>query len=142
MSACGPSASAQEALGVREVPIVNAYLLHFRAWATQRTGAAGASPLPPGKRCIVVLSHDVDSPIDPGSPRHAVELALANVRRGRKPARSIAYAAGTVGYAVRFRLRDPDARHQLFEAHHGRGGAQRLSEHVLLRGRLAVRPQR
>lgn len=108
-------ASAQEALGVREVPIVNAYLLQFRAWATLRTGAAGASPLPPGKRCILVLSHDVDSPIDPGSPRHAVELALANVRRGRKPARSIAYAAGTVGYAVRFRLRDPDARHQLFE---------------------------
>ena len=106
--------SAQEALGLRELPVVNAYLLHFRDWVEARLGVAGARPLPPGKRCVLVLSHDVDSPIDPGSPGHAVATALAAVRHGHRPLRSALYAAGAVAHALGSRVRDPRARHRLF----------------------------
>jgi hypothetical protein len=107
--------SVQEALGVRVVPVVNAYLLHFRAWAQSRTGVAGASALPAGKRCVVVLSHDVDSPIDPVSSRHAAGAAWSNVRRARKPFRSLAYAAGAAAHALRWRALDASGRHRVFD---------------------------
>jgi hypothetical protein len=107
--------STQEALGLREVPIVNAYLLFFRAWAEARTGVTSASALPPGKRCIVVLSHDVDSPIDPGSPWHAAGAAWGNVRAARKPLRSVAYAAGVAAHALRWRALDRSGKHGVFE---------------------------
>lgn len=107
--------SAQEVLGMRELPVVNAYLLHFRGWVEARTGMSGASALPPGKRCVVVLSHDVDSPIDPVSPRHAAGVALSNVRAARKPARSVAYAAGVAVQALRWRALDASARHRVFD---------------------------
>ena len=106
--------SAQEALGLREAPVVNAYLLHLRAWLEARLAVEGASPLPEGKRCVIVLSHDVDSPVDPGSPRHAIGAATARVRRAEKPLRSAAYAAGAIAYGLASRVRDPRARHRLF----------------------------
>ena len=106
--------SVQETLGLREAPVVNAYLLHFRRWLAARAGVDVTSHLPSGTRCVVVLSHDVDSPIDPGSPQHVVGAALANLRRGRKPVQSAAYAAGAVVNAARSRFRDPRARHELF----------------------------
>lgn len=108
--------SVQEALGLREVPVVNACLLHFRAWAEARMGMTGVRALPPGKRCVVVLSHDVDSPIDPVSPGHAAGVAWSNVRAARKPILSVAYAAGVAARALHWRAADPSARHRLFDA--------------------------
>ncbi len=79
-------ASVQERLGVREIPIVNAYLLLLRHWLEQRLGIPAQSRLPQGKKCVIVLSHDVDNPLDPGDPRHEVWLAgLALAKRRRRP---------------------------------------------------------
>ena len=107
--------SVQELVGLREVPVVNAYLVHFRRWLAARTGVDLGSHLPPGKRCVVVLSHDVDSPIDPTTSRHALALGLANVRRARKPLHSTAYAVGAAIAGLRCRVVDPGARHRLFD---------------------------
>lgn len=73
--------SAQEALGLREVPIVNVYLTMFRDWIGERLGLATPGLLPPGRACAVVLSHDVDSPIDRGDPRHGLWLAASSLYR-------------------------------------------------------------
>lgn len=110
-----PDRSAQDALGVREVPIVNAYLLSLRSTLAETVGVPVATHLPPGVRCAVVLSHDVDSPIDPGSPAHALSLALTNLRRGAKVRASMAYGCGAAWYAALSRIQDPSARHFLFE---------------------------
>jgi hypothetical protein len=110
-----PERSAQELIGVREIPVVNAYLLQVRSWIAARLRIPESSHLPPGKRGVVVLSHDVDSPIDPGSPWHATALAFANLRRGIKVGASAAYACGAAQYAVRSRFRDPRGRHCLFQ---------------------------
>jgi hypothetical protein len=107
--------SAQVRLGLAEVPIVNAYLLHLRSWLERTTGASGRSQLPADRRAAVVLSHDVDSPVDPGSPWHAASLALKNVRRGVRVGPSLAYAAGAFWYSGSSRVRDPHARHALFD---------------------------
>jgi hypothetical protein len=110
-----PEHSAQLALDTAEVPLVNAYLLHFRSWVSALFAIApGPHHLPPGKRCVVVLTHDVDSPLDPGSSSHALGLALDNLHRRAKVGRSAAYAAGSVVYATASRLREPGARHSLF----------------------------
>jgi hypothetical protein len=81
-------ASAQWHVGAVRVPIVNAYLALFRSWIETRTQLATHSPLPTGKRCALVLTHDVDSPIGPADPRHRTWLALADARRGR-PRRAV-----------------------------------------------------
>jgi hypothetical protein len=109
-----PEHSAHVALGVAEVPIVNAYLIRFRSEVARLFEVAPRSYLPPGKRCAVVLTHDVDSPLDPGSSRHPVGLALDNARHGKRVGPSLAYAAGAVFYAASSRRRDPKARHFLF----------------------------
>jgi hypothetical protein len=75
--------SAQARAGVVDVPVVNAYLGLFRRWIERRTGLRTKSAIPPGKRCVVVLTHDVDNPVDPTDPRHRVWLASRDVRRGR-----------------------------------------------------------
>jgi hypothetical protein len=74
--------SAQARLGVLDAPVVNAYLQLFRQFLQARL-RVGASPwIPEGKRCVVVLSHDADTPIDPGDPRHAAWRARKSLRRG------------------------------------------------------------
>jgi hypothetical protein len=74
------SCSAQEALGVREIPIVNHYLLLARKWLEVRCGLIARPLLPAGKRCVLVLSHDVDDPIDPADASHRLWLALKATR--------------------------------------------------------------
>ena len=91
---------------MRELPIVNSYLVLFRHWLGSRLGLRVGRPLPSGKRCAVVLSHDVDRPLDPPA------LGRLGARRlPRSPLRSVptlARAAATI-------VRDPRARHWLFE---------------------------
>jgi len=55
--------SAQEKLGIREVPIVNAYLMLLRSYIEERLGTRTQDRLLGGHRCIVVLSHDVENPM-------------------------------------------------------------------------------
>ena len=110
-----PEHSAQAAVGVVQIPIVNAYLLLLRSHLARRFAVPVASHLPSGKRCVVVLSHDVDSPIDPGAPWHTLRLAAENVRKHVKVGISLTYAAGAVWYAARSRVSDPHARHALFK---------------------------
>ncbi len=75
--------SSMELCGVREVPLVNAYLLLFRHWLEVRFKVRGTGILPAGKRCMVVLSHDVDSPVSYGDPGHRLWMAFKSIRQGR-----------------------------------------------------------
>lgn len=108
-----PASSAQTRRRLTDLPIVNAYLLHLRT-RLAASGVPGRSLLPAGKRCAIVLSHDVDSPIDPGSPWHAIRVAATSVRSGTRPISSTAYAAGATWRSAVSRFRDPHARHALF----------------------------
>jgi len=65
-------ATVQWERGLFDVPIVNAYMDLFRSWVCAQTGCQpGPTMVPPGKRCVLVLSHDVDAPIGPGNLLHA-----------------------------------------------------------------------
>jgi peptidoglycan/xylan/chitin deacetylase (PgdA/CDA1 family) len=105
--------SAQEAAGVREIPVVNAYLLLFRAWAQARLGIGRGSLLPEGKRCVVVLSHDVDRPLDPTDLRPTLRLAASSLRR--RPLRAPAYAGIAVAQALVAAARHRGARRWVFK---------------------------
>lgn len=76
------AASAQHRLGVLDVPIINAYLQLFLDFLRGRCGLGRLRWIPDGKRCVVVLSHDADTPIDPGDPRHAAWRAGHSLRGG------------------------------------------------------------
>lgn len=76
------AASVQHRLGVLDVPIVNAYLQLFREYLRARCGVGVLRWIPNGKRCVVVLSHDADTPIDPADPRHAAWRAGNCLRAG------------------------------------------------------------
>jgi len=58
-----PTFSAQEKLGTREIPIVNAYLVLMRRYIEERLGTRTQDRLLGDRRCVVVLSHDVENPI-------------------------------------------------------------------------------
>lgn len=57
-------ASIQQRLNVVDTPIVNAYLTHFKE-ALERRGLPTPGCFARGKRALILLSHDVDDPIDP-----------------------------------------------------------------------------
>jgi hypothetical protein len=78
-----PMRSFQEAIGVREIPIVNAYLLLFGTWLGTRMRLDLPGRLPQGKKCIIVLSHDVDNPIDSDDYSHSLRLARLAMRQGK-----------------------------------------------------------
>lgn len=119
-----PEKSAQHRLGALSIPLVNAYLLAFRRQLELRLGRKLKNRLlPPGKRAIVVLSHDVDNPFDPGDVGHfflLAKLGLKNRRFG--PAARQGLNMLRAAYS---RVRAPDDRHWLFdeivaaEARHG-----------------------
>jgi len=75
--------SLQARLKVLELPVVNAYLMVFRQWFTARFKIFCRSRLPFGKKCAVVLTHDVDNPINPGYPFHHLGLAQLALRNKR-----------------------------------------------------------
>jgi peptidoglycan/xylan/chitin deacetylase (PgdA/CDA1 family) len=79
------SRSAQQALDLREIPIVNHYLLLMRWWLQVRCNLATRSFIPAGKKCVLVLSHDVDNPIDPSNVCHRLWFAVkaARAHKGR-----------------------------------------------------------
>lgn len=79
-----PERSLQHRLGLLEVPVVNAYTDQLRTWLEAR-GAHLGRPfyLPEGKRAVVMLSHDVDMPIDPTDPLHPLWLTALAARNGR-----------------------------------------------------------
>lgn len=77
------SYSAQETGGILDVPIVNHYLVLFREWLRARFNLEPRSMLPEGKKCGIVLSHDVDSPVNYGDPTHALWIAQKCARTVR-----------------------------------------------------------
>lgn len=89
------AASAQYRLGVLDVPIVNAYLQLFLTFLQSRCGLGSLRWIPDGKKCVVVLSHDADTPIDPSDPRHAAWRAASSLRAG-----AVAQAGRHAGSAV------------------------------------------
>ena len=99
--------SAQARHGLLERPVVNAILLHLGVWLAEHVGATPVSPLPDGKRAMVLLSHDVDDPLDPSPLRIMRWVALA-VRRG-----DLRTARGYTRSALKL-LRLPGGRHWLF----------------------------
>jgi hypothetical protein len=108
-----PECSAQEMRGVREVPIANAYLLLFRHWLGSRLGAVVT---PHRRGCTVVLSHDVDSAVDPIDPRNGLGAAARGVRDGVSLGRAARGAAATIARAALAWTTDPRGRHALFDA--------------------------
>jgi hypothetical protein len=108
-----PEHSTQEVRGVREVPIVNAYLLLFRHWLRSRLEA---TVTPRRRRCTVVLSHDVDSAVDPIDPRNALAAAARGLRGGVPLGRSARGAAAAIARAAFAWTTDPRGRHALFDA--------------------------
>jgi hypothetical protein len=67
--------SIQSSLNVVDLPVINWYLLMFREWLTTRLKIRCHTLLPTGKKCAIVLSHDVDNAINPGDPFHHLGLA-------------------------------------------------------------------
>lgn len=65
----GADRSVQQALGVLETPIVNAYLVLFGDWLAARLPIAPAT-----RRATILLSHDVDDPIDPADRNDALRV--------------------------------------------------------------------
>lgn len=104
--------SAQSRKGCREVPIVNAYLVLFTRWVEERFGVRLPGPLPPGKRCAVILSHDADDPLDP-TPRKFLWLAARNLPyHPLRAARCLSWWMVSAAKRLRGGPRD---RHWLFE---------------------------
>ena len=104
--------SAQSRKGCREIPIVNAYLVLFTRWVEERFGVRLPGPLPPGKRCAVILSHDADDPLDP-TPRKFLWLAARNLPyHPFRAARCLSWWMISAAKRLRGENRD---RHWLFE---------------------------
>jgi hypothetical protein len=108
-----PAASVQSRLGVLEIPIVNAYLLLLRGVLERRLRVETRSFLPEGKRCVLLLTHDVDRPLDPGGLRHSLPLAGRALAKGRVSA--VPYLGFALAKGASARLRDPTGRHWLFD---------------------------
>lgn len=119
-----PGAAVQSRLGVLDVPVANTYLLALRRWLEARLGVPLRNRLlPPGRKAVVVLSHDVDNPFDPGDASHFLALARLGLANGRPlPALRQAYYAAR---AALHRPRHRGDRHWVFddvvaaEARHG-----------------------
>jgi hypothetical protein len=107
------AASVQHFRGVTEVPIVNAYLILARHWLERRLDVRAGPSLPPGKRAVVVLSHDVDRPLDPTDLKPILLLAAKGLVRGRA-VRSIVRSARATAKAAWTKVREPAARTWLF----------------------------
>ena len=107
-----PEASAQTRLGLLETPIVNAYLLLLRRWLMTRLALPERGLPPAGKRCVVMLSHDVDNPIDPTDASHHVRAARRSLVAG-KPIQGLRHAVNAVR-SGHHGIRRPGDRHWLF----------------------------
>ncbi len=106
--------SVQQALGLLDVPVVNHYVECLRTWVEGRCKITARRLTPPGCRAGIVLTHDVDSPTDPGDPTHVLGLAWRRFRHGGRRLPSIYWAAGYIGRAALSRVRNPGARHWVF----------------------------
>jgi hypothetical protein len=106
--------SAQEATRLRETPAVNAHLLLLRDWIEQRLQVKTARLLPSTKRCIVVLSHDVDRPFDPARLFSALPQTTAALFRGKHRGRALRYGAHSTAQAIAASLRRPRPRRWIF----------------------------
>jgi hypothetical protein len=108
------SQSANERIGVRDLPIVNTYLIALRRWLQARLGVVGHSHLPAGKKCILVLSHDVDRPLDPLNLGPTLKLAANSFVRGGSIS-SVWYGSIAAGKALHALGTDRTARQWLFD---------------------------
>jgi hypothetical protein len=106
--------SAQEIRGLREVPVVNSYLMLLREWLAARLGVRTSPMLSAPARCVVVLSHDVDRPIDPGRPQPIVRRAVETIVRGKRRAPAFAEGSVALAGALAARLQSPPPRHWIF----------------------------
>ena len=109
-----PCCSLQDKLGVKEIPVVNGYLMFFLRRVAMLLGHMPDSFLPAGKRCGVVLSHDVDDPINPDW-RGLIWKARITAKYGkfRESLRFLKSAGKQAGHA--WGKRTPHERHWLFE---------------------------
>jgi hypothetical protein len=106
--------SLQEKLGVREIPVVNHYLMLFKEHVERVKGRSKKEVLPSGKRCIVVLTHDVDDPIDP-SWQGSLTKARITARYGNFK-ESLSYLREARRQFVRtLRFHSAPQRHWLFQ---------------------------
>ncbi len=55
--------SFQKKAGIETTPVVNRYIIFLREWVELHLGIKPEPLLPPGKKCIIALSHDVDRPV-------------------------------------------------------------------------------
>ena len=65
-----PERTLAHQLRVTERPMVNAYLLAFKHWLEAKLGFHLPGHLPSGRKCMVMLSHDVDTPVNPSEVGH------------------------------------------------------------------------
>ncbi len=72
------SASVHAEMGLLDTPVVNGYLQLFRAWLGAQTGEETRT-----RRATVVLTHDVDDPVDPGNIGHGLWVMGAATLKGR-----------------------------------------------------------
>lgn len=105
--------SVQEFLCVREIPVVNIYLSLLRKYLEEILAITIKGYLPEGKRCIIVLSHDVDSPIDPGNVRHLIWQAAMSVK-DRKWQHAIYHGKPIISKLMKRMIRKNKDRHWLF----------------------------
>jgi hypothetical protein len=106
-------ASAQETKGVREVPIVNAYLKLFRHWLSVRVGIEEQCRLPAGRSAVIVLTHDVDQPLHPADPRNRLWAATQQFRLGSRRS-ALRHSVSTVARAGALAVLRPRERHWSF----------------------------
>jgi len=103
-----PEASAQSEVGALRVPIVNAYVELLGEWLEARRGPRVRRP-----PATVVLSHDVDSAVDPLDVRHTLR-GLPRAWRAHGGAEALRRTAAAAGRRAAEAIRDPRARHALF----------------------------
>lgn len=106
------SYSWQNTRDVLDIPIVNHYLILFREWLKKRFHIEPCRMLPDGKRCGIVLSHDVDSPVNYGDPFHALWITQRCLRRGHIQ-RSFSYLKEAIIQSAR-QLKRPGQKWWLF----------------------------
>lgn len=104
--------SAQYKKGVLEKPIVNEYLMLLKMWLKIRLKNPLGSYLPSGKKCMVVLSHDVDKPINPGDPYEWYHAVKGYLGKGK-----IMLAARNTSSFLRRKLKDPSNKDRCWLFH-------------------------
>jgi hypothetical protein len=101
--------SAQFKKGVCLKPVVNLYLSLFKTWIIVRLKRKVGSYLPPGKKCMIILTHDVDNPVNPSDLYHWCHSLKSLLHNGM-----IMHAIRETRFFLINKLRRRRDRHWLF----------------------------